>query len=144
MIRGLDTTFLVEAEVREHPDHAAARGTLERLLDAGDTFALAPQVTAEFVHIVTDHRRFSRPLTVAQATERAGEWWRSKEVSHALPDDEAVRLFLSWMQAYRLGRKRLLDTLLAATYHAAGIGSVVTTNARDFSLFGCFEVVVPH
>jgi hypothetical protein len=43
----------------------------------------------------------------------------------------AVRLFFQWMADHQLGRKRLLDTLLAATYSAAGITSIVSTNARD-------------
>ena len=63
MLRGLDTTFLVEAEVAEHPGHQAAKGRLTRALEEGDTLALAPQVTMEFLHIVTDPKRFTRPLT---------------------------------------------------------------------------------
>jgi hypothetical protein len=42
MIHGLDTGFLIAAEVREHADHAAARETLSRLLSAGDLIAIAP------------------------------------------------------------------------------------------------------
>jgi predicted nucleic acid-binding protein len=53
MIHGMDTGFLVSAEVVEHPDHVAARAILSRLLDAGDRVALAPQVLAEFIHVVT-------------------------------------------------------------------------------------------
>jgi hypothetical protein len=36
MIHGLDTGFLVAAEVLEHTEHVAARVTLARLLAAGD------------------------------------------------------------------------------------------------------------
>jgi len=42
-----------------------------------------------------------------------------------------------------LGRKRLLDTLLAATYHHAGIQSVLTTNPADFATLGVFRCVTP-
>jgi predicted nucleic acid-binding protein len=59
MIRGLDTRYLVAVEVREHAEHAAARGTLAKVLSAGDVIAIAPQVSAEFVHVVTDSRRFT-------------------------------------------------------------------------------------
>jgi len=62
MIHGLDTGFLVAAEVTEHAEHAGARDTLARLLSAGDLIAIAPQVLAEFIHIVTDPRRFTQPL----------------------------------------------------------------------------------
>ncbi len=60
MIHGLDTGFLVAAEVREHGAHAEARATLAQVLSAGDVIAIAPQVLAEFVHVVTDPRRFTR------------------------------------------------------------------------------------
>ena len=61
MIRGLDTGFLVASEVTEHAEHAAARHTLAALLAAGDLLAIAPQVLAEFIHIVTDPRLGGTP-----------------------------------------------------------------------------------
>ena len=61
MMHGFDTGFLVAAEVMEHADHAVARATIARLISAGDVFAIAPQVLAEFIHIVTDPRRFTNP-----------------------------------------------------------------------------------
>jgi hypothetical protein len=42
MIHGLDTGFLVAAEVREHADHAGARATLTDVLRVGDVIAIAP------------------------------------------------------------------------------------------------------
>jgi hypothetical protein len=47
------------------------------------------------------------------------------------------------MNTYRLGRKRILDTLLGATYLAAGITSLMTTNSRDFRTFGVFNILEP-
>ena len=69
MIHGLDTGFLVAAEVTEHGEHTGARATLARLLAAGDLIAMAPQVLAEFIHIVTDPRRFRQPLGHCQLIE---------------------------------------------------------------------------
>lgn len=42
MTHGIDTGFLVAAEVAEHADHQAARLKFQRFRDAGDRFALAP------------------------------------------------------------------------------------------------------
>jgi hypothetical protein len=42
MIHGLDTGFLVAAEVREHAEHAGARVTLTQVLSARDGIAIAP------------------------------------------------------------------------------------------------------
>jgi predicted nucleic acid-binding protein len=143
MRHGIDTTFLVEAEVAEHPGHEPARARLGKLLRAGDMVVLAPQVLAEFIHVVTDSRRFSKPLGMDQAIARAQLWWEGKEVVHAVPGDESIALFLRWVTEHGLGRKRLLDTMLAATYYSHGVRSILSTSARDFGVFGCFEVVTP-
>jgi predicted nucleic acid-binding protein len=143
MDRGIDTTFMIQAEVREHPGHDAARSRLEGVLRAGDHLFLAPQVLAEFIHIVTDPRRFTYPLPIDRAVSRAENWWGAREISHAIPDHDSVVLFLTWMKEHRLGRKRLLDTLLAATYFSRGVRSILSSNARDYGVFGCFEVIGP-
>jgi hypothetical protein len=44
------------------------------------------------------------------------------------------------MHVFRLGRKRLLDTLLAATYHRAGVRRLAAGDWRDFELYGVFEL----
>lgn len=36
---------------------------------------------------------------------------------------------------------RLLDTMLAATFHGAGVKQIVTNNERDFRVLGAFEIV---
>jgi hypothetical protein len=59
------------------------------------------------------------------------------------PDEGATQQFLDWLKQYSLGRKRLLDTLLAATYHQAGITSLLTTNPADFAVFGVFRCISP-
>ena len=143
MIHGLDTGFLVAAEVREHAAHADARATLAQVLSAGGVIAVAPQVLAEFIHVVTDPRRFTQTLDMNAARHVAEQWWTSNDVVQALPNPGAVRQFFTWMQQFSLGRKRLLDTLLAATYREAGIQSLLTTNQSDFLVFGVFTCIVP-
>ena len=143
MIHGLDTGFLVAAEVAEHPAHVLARAKLGELIDRGDTLAMAPQIVVEFLHIVTDAKRFASPLQMPVAIGVAEQWWTARDVVPVFPNDLAVRQHLAWMQQHFLGRKRLLDTLLAATYWQAGISSILTTNPSDFTVFGCFQCVTP-
>ncbi len=143
MPHGLDTSFLVATELKAHSRHGASRALLQRLVQADDHLALAPQVLAEFVHVVTDPRRCLRPLALPAALERAQLIWNAAQVLQVFPDAAAASQFLAWMQEHLLGRKRLLDRLLAATYWSAGIRSVVTLNRADFEVFGCFTVVTP-
>jgi toxin-antitoxin system PIN domain toxin len=140
---GIDTGFLVAAELAEHPEHKAARALITKLISSGERFALAPQVLAEFIHVATDARRFERPLTTDVARNLAEQWWTAREMEAIFPNGVAMKQFLDWLQEHRLGRKRLLDTLLAATYFQAGVTSLLTLNARDFTIFGCFNCVSP-
>ena len=138
---GLDTTFLVQVAIREAVGHEAALALLRREIVGRDRrAALAPQVLSEFVHVATDPRRFERPLSIAQALAKAGFWWNAAEVERVTPDDQVVSQFLAWMQEHDLGRKRLLDTMLAATYYRSGVTRIVTSNARDYRVFGVFEL----
>ena len=139
MIHGLDTSFLVAVEVSSHKEHASARSRLQKLLKAQDAFALAPQILAEFVHVVTDSRRFSSPLTVEQAVGRAEIWWNAAEIVHVFPTAESTLLFLGWLEEHQLGRKRLLDTMLASTLQAGGVTSILTLNRDDFGVCGSFS-----
>lgn len=139
---GIDTTFLVQVSVREHPLHVSAVAQLDQHLVAGDTFALAPQVMAEFIHVITDPRRFEYSLSMAQAREKAQAWWMARETERVAPTQECMDLFWHWMEEHKLGRKRLLDTMLAATYFGHQIETILSSNARDFHVFGCFRVIV--
>ena len=143
MIHGADTTFLVQLSVSDIPEHQAALRLRDKLLDEAHTLALAPQVLAEFVHIVTDRRRFHRPLTMREALRQSSFWWNLAEAEHVYNNEESVLLFISWMEEYRLGRKRVLDTQLAAIFRTSGIGTVITSDAEAFRVFGCFEILDP-
>jgi predicted nucleic acid-binding protein len=136
---GIDTSFLVALDVTSHAEHEEARVRFNKLLKAGDTFCLAPQILAEFIHVVTDSRRFESPLSQAMAIERAGIWWNGTEIVHVFPTPESTILFLSWLEQHKLGRKRLLDTLYASTLFAGGVTSLLTLNGTDFSVFAVFE-----
>ena len=143
MIHGIDTGFLIATEVVDHADHASARLIYSRLRTAGDRFALTPQVLAEFIHVVSDPKRFSQPLTMDAALSRAEAWWLTPEVVQLGPSLSGTDTFFTWMRAHRLGRKRILDTMLAANFHAAGINSILTTNAKDFTVLGGFHCITP-
>jgi predicted nucleic acid-binding protein len=143
MRHGLDTCILIAYEADGHPQHADSEALVHRCLSNGDDFALAPQVLAELVHVLTDQKRFAQPLTMEAALGRAKMWWTASEVTQVFPTDAAVNPFIRWMNAYRLGRKRILDTLLGATYFTAGVTSLMTTNIRDFQTFGVFNVMEP-
>jgi len=132
---GIDTDFLVRLAVLEHPGHDLAAERRDDHLNQGDRFALATQVVSEFVHVVTDPRRFQKPFSMAQALAWARAWASASEVDSIFPSDEALKRFFEWMLHHDLGRKRILDTMLAATYVTAGIRHLITGNPADYRIF---------
>jgi predicted nucleic acid-binding protein len=140
---GVDTSFLVQLEVIEQPGHAQAHTLKDRLIRESANLALAPQTLCEFIHIVTDPKRFERPLSIEQAVQRSISWWHLAEVRNIAPGALAVRHFHDWMTSHRLGRKRLLDTMLAATFDEHGIHRIISSDHEGFSTFGLFSITDP-
>jgi predicted nucleic acid-binding protein len=91
--------------------------------------------------VITDARRFERPLAMTEAIELCETLWNAAECRPVAAGADAGALFLTWMHEHALGRKRLLDTLLAATLHAAGVERLATTDWRDFEVYGAFDLV---
>lgn len=81
---GVDTSFIVAFEIKEHRLHRAARSFADNR--AEEVFALAPQVLAEFIHVVTDVRRFEHALPMREAIECATAWWEATEVAQLFPE----------------------------------------------------------
>ena len=134
---GADTTFLVQLEIAELPANPAAHALLHReIIVPGAPLVLAPQVLGEFIHIVTDQRRFQRPMSMAEAIAKAHYWWNAQEVRQVFPDRLSTDLGLDWLSNHQLGRKRILDTQLAATLWSSGVRRIVTSNPDDFAIFG--------
>ncbi len=137
---GLDTSILVAQAIAEHPQHEASQRWLDDEITRNQTFAVTSGILAEFIHIVTDGRRFETPLAMSEALERAAFWSEAREVTLLVADDAVNALWLKWLADFQLGRKRLLDTLIAVTWHAAGISEICTLNPRDFKVFDVFRI----
>lgn len=138
---GLDTNILVAYTVPEHPAHDGVRGRIESFLSEGHPLALASLVLSEFIHVVTDPKRFTKPLSMPEALEWARYWSEAEETMLCPSDLAAHQQWLQWMEEHRLGRKRLIDTLLAAIWHAAGVTEIFTLNARNFVIFDVFAIL---
>jgi len=139
---GIDTSALVAFENKSHADHARVVQRIRTKLRRGERFVLCPQVATEFIHVATDAARFRAALTMVQAVARV-DWWRTvEECRWVYPNDECIDRFLAWMAEFRLGRKRVLDTMLAATYATHGITALATLDPSDFQPFDLFEFVL--
>lgn len=139
----LDTTVFIQATNTKEPKHAAARRLLHEGLNNEPPLVVAPQVLLEFIHVATDPRRFASPFSMERALDLAVAFSSSQKVFLAGETTESLRLANEWMRRFKLGRKRVLDTHLAATYHLHGCKRLLTSNPDDFKIFGVFELITP-
>jgi predicted nucleic acid-binding protein len=123
------------------PRHSIARRHLDRQVASGAKLGLTPQVLFELGHICTDPRRFERPMTVEQAALFVRELWDRREVVRLVPGPSVVHHTAALLATLRLGRKRILDTVLAATLENAEITRLATFNGSDFAVFPFLEIV---
>lgn len=145
MKRGLDSNVLIYAHLPGMEAHDAVRSYLLRqLLDAEVQLAVTPAILHEFVHIVTDARRFDPPVAMSEALALARLYLGRSNVLCLATDERAARLAFDLVERNNLGRKRLADTLFAATLLANGVRELITCNPGDYALFPALRLLDPR
>ena len=138
---GIDTSWLIDLEVSQSPRHSGALSLfLEWRAERNSVLAVYYQVFLEFQHVVTDERRFANPLSMAEAIGRTWFWAEQDRVRVVYPDDASFKRGQLWLSAWKLGKNRLIDTHMAASYAQAGVSRLLTANPRDFKIFDVFEL----
>jgi predicted nucleic acid-binding protein len=140
---GLDCNILVQLAFADHPANAKAIAAVEAQGRRGEALILPPLIVTEFLHVVTDSRRFSPPLTMTEAIGWIEGFRSNPSVRQIQPSEESLLQTLRWMREFQLGRKRILDTYLAAVLHTNGVRRLMTSNPADFEVFGVLELLVP-
>ena len=140
---GLDCNVLVQLALADHPGNPAAIKAVQAEVQRGEKLVFPSLVLTEFLHVVTDQRRFSPPLTMVEALQWVEEFLANSMVGLLEPTSQSLHQTLVWMRQFNLGRKRILDTHLAAVLHTAGVRRLITSNPGDFTVFGVLETVTP-
>ena len=88
-------------------------------------------------------KRFAPPLTMSEAIAWLEKFLSTPGVAVLSPSESSLQQTLQWIGKHNLGRKRVLDTHLAAILHASGVTRLLTSNPGDFALFPSLEIVTP-
>ena len=70
---GLDSNILVQLALQDHPANAATVAAVQAEVQRGSRLVFPALVVDEFLHVITDERRFSPPLTMTEALEKQEE-----------------------------------------------------------------------
>jgi toxin-antitoxin system PIN domain toxin len=140
---GLDCNILIQLAMADHPAHQKTLEVVQAEIDRGETLVFPPMVGTEFLHVVTDERRFKPPLTMVEATQWLDDFATEPSVNLIGSSPASFTLTTAWIRTHKLGRKRILDTHLAAVLHTNGAKRLLTSNPSDFKVFGVLETVTP-
>lgn len=140
---GLDCNILVQLAFAEHPANTRSQAIVEAEIQSGTELVFPSLVITEFLHVATDGRRFLPPLTMPEAVAWIQEFMTNPAVRLLEPTPASMAQTLQWIKQFNLGRKRILDTHLAAILHTNGVRRLLTSNPYDFTVFGVLETVTP-
>ena len=140
---GLDCNILVQLAMADHPANPATVAAVQAETRREGRLVVPTLVMTEFLHVTTDPKRFAPPLTMNEALDWIEDFMVNPSVGLLEPAQESTRQMLYWMRQFNLGRKRILDTHLAAVLHTAGVRRLLASNPADFAVFGVLETVVP-
>ena len=138
---GLDTCFLVDLYWTDSPRNKKARDLFSKLAnDSNIQLGIYYNCFNEFIHVITDSKRFENPFTIKEAIAVVDFWCDIDRVRVLYPNDSSFKRTLAWTNMYKLGRNRINDTQMASCYLLNNITSIVTANVKDFEIFECFEL----
>jgi predicted nucleic acid-binding protein len=140
---GLDCNILVQLAIADHPANAKTLAVVQSEIQQGTELVFPSLIVTEFLHVVTDERRFAPPLTMSEALDWMADFLANPAVRLLEANQAGTDQTLQWMRQLNLGRKRILDTHLAAILHTGGVSRLLTSNPSDFKVFGVLETVTP-
>ena len=138
---GIDTCFLIDLYWENSPRNKNARALFSQIANNESVkVAVYYNCFNEFLHVITDSKRFENPLSVSEAISVIDYWCDIDRVTVLYPDDTSFKRTLAWMNRYQLGRNRVNDTQMASFYLTSGVSSIITANPKDFEIFESFEI----
>ena len=141
---GLDCNILVQLAFADHPANLQTLAAVQTETAQGTKLVFPSLAINEFLHVATDARRFAPPLTMNEALDWIEDFLGNSSVEMIEPTKASMDQTIRWMRQFNLGRKRILDTHLAAVLHTGGVRRLLTANPADFAVFGVLETVTPE
>lgn len=142
---GIDTNVLVYAHMPALKEHEEVRKFLVAELHKPDVrLVITPMVLHEFVHVITDGRRFEPPVPMSEAIAVARLYVGRANVECAAVTEGVLIDTFQLLEQHHLGRRRIADTLLVATFLRHGVHRLVTCNPADFGPFAGLELIDPR
>jgi predicted nucleic acid-binding protein len=144
LICGVDANVLICSAIESMPEHPKVFSFFEdRVLTGELRCGVTFQVLLEFIHVTTDSKRFKSPLALKECLGMVEQYWNASNWHRLFPNSNTGTRTLDLIRLYRLGRKRLLDTYLAATLLDNQVTTLITCDSADFGVFEELRLINP-
>jgi len=142
----LDTTFLIDLYWLDSPRHKSAVKLFKELSDENGKFPdedilVYYNCFNEFMHVITDSRRFENAMSMSRALEICEQWKDLERIKIVFPNETSYGRTLTWLSIYNLGRNRLNDTNMVSCYVSQGASKIITANPKDFEIIQEIECI---
>lgn len=138
---GLDSCFLIDLYWEDSPRHAAVLKKFNEIAASGQDVCVYYNCFNEFIHVITDKKRFENAFSMEEALSVVDEWRDLENVKILFPDEQSFGRTVAWLSVYKLSCNRLNDTNMAASYVHSGVSSVITANPKDFEIFSELKII---
>ena len=136
-----DANIILYAYNEDAPQHQKAKEWLENQLSSPTMFGLSWQVITAFLRISTNHKAFSIPFDLNEATEIVDEWIEHPKVNIIVPTENHWKIFRDLIEEGQTNAALMMDAHLAAL--AIEHGATLVTTDRDFTRFSNLKTLNP-
>jgi len=129
---GIDTNILVYFLNEESVYHTRAKTFIDKLQKGEIQGMISWQNLSELYAIVTDPKRFPKPMTANQVVEATQQFLESGNINVIFPIVNIKEIFFSLVLKIKPKAQAVHDISLAATLLSNGVKTLVTENTGDF------------
>lgn len=132
---GIDTNILVYFLNEESVYHTRAKTFIDKLQKGEIRGAISWQNLSELYAIVTDPKRFPKPMTASQMVETTRQFLESDNIKVIFPIANTKEVFFNLILKIKPKAQQIHDIFLAATLLANGVTQIVSED-RHFPRLG--------
>ncbi|MGB7201201.1 MAG: TA system VapC family ribonuclease toxin [Pyrinomonadaceae bacterium] len=137
----LDANILIYAYIDELPQHKKVSKWFENLISSRvESVAIISTVATAFLRISTNKRIFSKPSSIADATDRLDELFMSPMVEFVGPTEKHWSIYSTILREMNITGDVVMDAYIAAM--AVEHGAAVASADKDFRRFSDYVKIV--
>ena len=139
----LDTNVLVYGQEKQSRFFESSRILLEKGFAGMLPLCVSPQILMEFHSTVTNPKRVTKAVPVADSLDQIKEYLVSPSIRKIYPSRKTLSEVLRLIEVYQISRQEIYDAQLVATMLSNGVTRICTYNVEHFKKYKEIEVVTP-